>query len=82
MFGIFGIKISELVRIELVHDVFAKHICQFVRLHLAMQGDSAHQLDILFRNAVCVEHREESLNHNLPHIGFFGCRKRLTVVIK
>ena len=82
LLSIFGIEVSELVWVELVHNIFAEHIGEFVFLHLAVQCYSTHQLDILFLHAVPVQHLQERLNHNLPHIRFFGKWERLAVIVK
>ena len=80
--GILCIKVSELMGIELVHDVFSEHIGEFVFLHLAVQCDGAHQLDVLFLHAVVIEHLQKRLYHDLPHIRLFGGGEGLTVIVK
>ena len=80
--GILRIEVSELMRIELVHNVFSEHIGEFVFLHLAVQCDGTHQLDVLFLHAVVIEHLQKRLYHNLPHIRLFGGGKGLAIIIK
>ena len=82
LLGIFRIKVSELVRVELVHDILAEHIGEFMFFHLTVQRNGTHQFDILFLHAVPVEQLQKRLNHNLPKIRFFGSRKRLAVIVE
>ena len=51
-------------------------------LHLPVQRDSTHQLDVLFLHAVAIEHLQECLDHDLTHIRFFRGREGLAVIVK
>ena len=82
LFCVLRIEISELMWIELVHNVFSEHIGEFVLFHLSVQRDSAHQLDVLFLHAVTIEHLQERLDHDLPHIRLFSKWERLAVIIE
>ena len=80
--GVFGVEIDQLAGVEGLHDPLAQHGGHFVVLHLAVQGDRAHEFDVFLLHPVPVEQVQQGLDGELADVRRRGGRKGLAVVVE